>query len=234
MTVEILKDGIKLPAQNNLAWTFPVRLDGRGPVPWSVDSFDLSVWFKEAVGRYPRRDRGDEDEKEDIRENWSQVEPRLRAEAEREARLPAMLGVDGTRTSADEWSQARSIPKEDLPPLSDPQRAAAKSLGVSEEAYARMVFASERTSKKLLTKTERLARFLAEKLRGAGSKATVEDVTLRTLENRFDVAIKLNGDVIPLRIDEDVVDDLFESGSAEADQRLARILSAMIGIPEKR
>ncbi len=237
MTVEILKDRIRQPAQNNLTWIFSVRLNNGEPVDWKVDSFDLNMWFKEAVGRYPRHDRGDKDEKEDILENWSLVEPRLRKEAERETQLPARIGVDGMRTSVSEWSQARAAPIEELPPLSDAQRATAKSLGISEEAYSRMLFAGERTSNQLLAKTEMFARLLAEKLRGLNSKAAVESVILRTLENKFDVVVRLNGTVIPLRVNEDVVEDvvndLFESGSAEGEQRLSRILNATVGARER-
>ena len=229
MTVEILKNDIRLPEQNNLTWIFPVRLNGGKPIPWRVDSFDLNVWFKQELGRYPHRERGDKDEREDILQNWSQLEPRLRAEAEKEAQLGFRLGVDGMRTSPGEWSRAQSTPKEELPPLNDAQRSAAKSLGISEEAYARMILAEERTANELLTRTKMFAHFLAEKLHRMSSSATVENVVLRTLENRFDVTIKLNGDVIPLRVDEEVVSNLFESGSLEAERRISRILSATIG-----
>jgi hypothetical protein len=158
----------------------------------------------------------------------------LRLEAEKEAQLGMRLGVDGMRTNAGEWSRAQSIAREELPPLSDPQRAAAKSLGISEEAYARMIFAEERTGSGLLTKTEMFARLLVEKLRQLRSNATVETVVLRTLENRFDIAIRLNGDVIPLRVNEDVVNDLFESGSYAAERRLSRILNTTIGVLERQ
>lgn len=234
MTVDILKDFIKPPAHNNLTWVFPVRLSGKEPVEWKVDSFDLNMWFKEEVGRYPRRERGDRDEQEDILDNWSRIEPRLRQEIEKEARLPFKIAVDGTRTSPDEWSRAQAIVKEELPPLSEAQRATARSLGVAEEPYARMIFASEYTSKKLLAKAEMFGRLVAEKLEALGFQGKVESVVLRTLENRFDVGVRMNGKVIPLRIKEDLADDIFESGSADAEARLTRILSTTIGVLERQ
>src|SRR5437016_990171 len=126
MTIEILKDAIRLPAQSKLTWVFPVRLDGRGPIDWNVDSLDLNLWFKEAVGRYPRSEEGDHEEKEDILENWSRFEPRLRAEAQKEAQLGMKVVIDGIQASASERSKAQLIPKEELPPLNGPQRAAAR------------------------------------------------------------------------------------------------------------
>ena len=224
MAVEILKDEIKTPAQNNLTWIFPVRLNGREPIPWKVDSFDLNIWFKEAVGRFPRHERGDSDEKRDILENWSQIEPRLRMEAEKEAGLPFKIVVDGMRFSASGSDEARSIPKDELPPLSDPQRAAAKNMGVSEEAYARSLVAGERTWDLLLDKTRRLADFLQQRVTQLAKEAKLETVTLRTFEERFDVEIRLIDQVLPVRIRESVVDDLFEAGSEQAERSLNRVL----------
>jgi hypothetical protein len=234
MTVEILKEGIRTPAPNNLTWVFPVKLDGRSPIDWKVDDFDLSIWFKEAVGRYPRHEGGDQEEKEDILENWSRLEAKLRQQVEKQAQLPFELGVDIGRTGPEEWRRAQAMPKEELPPLSDAQRATAKRLGVSEESYARMIFGQELTAKSSLVRTEMLARLLSKKLCDLGSKATIEKVVWRTLDDKFDVAVKLNGDIIPLRIDEGLVDSLFDSGSADAEQRLARILSATVGLRESQ
>jgi hypothetical protein len=234
MIVEILKNAIRLPAQNNLTWVFPVRLDDREPIDWNVDSFDLNLWFKEVVGRYPHNEKGDQEEREDILANWSRVEPRLRAEAEREAQLGMKIGVDGMQASASERSKAQLIPKEELPPLNGPQRTAARRLGYSEEEYARMLVAEQRTTRLLFAKIEMFARFLAKKLQHMDSRATIESVILKNLKNRFDVELKLDGNVIPVSINKDLVDDLFESGSVEAEQRLQRILEITVGAQERR
>ena len=47
---------------------------------------------------------------------------------------------------------------------------------------------------------------------------------MRTTEHRFDVLLKINGKTLPVRVDETVVDDYFDSGSVEAEKDLARIL----------
>jgi hypothetical protein len=223
MTVEILKE-VHTPAQNNLTWTFKVRLNGRDPIEWKVDSFDLGMWFKDAVGRYPRHERGDNDERADILENWPRIEPRLRAEAEKEAGLGVKIGVDGIRFGAKETQEAYSIPKDQLPPLTDGQREVVSKLGISEEGYARSFVAGEKTSEWLLEKTQRFARLLQQRLAEINPSARIESVILRTTERRFDIEVGFGGRAVPVRIREDLVDDLFESGSEQADRDLARIL----------
>jgi hypothetical protein len=221
--VEILKD-IRTPAQNNVTWIFKVRLDGRDPIDWKVDSFDLSMWFREVVGRYPRHESGDNDERADLLENWARLEPRLRVEAEKEARLGVKIGVDGLRFGAKESDEAYSVPKEELPPLIDAQREVARKLGVSEEGYARSFVAGEKTSNWLLEKTKRFADFLQERVPAFRSGAQIESVILRTTERRFDVEVRVNGGTIPVRIREALVDDIFESGSGQAERSLGRVL----------
>jgi hypothetical protein len=221
--VEILKD-VRTPAQSNVTWIFKVRLDGKDPIDWKVDSFDLSMWFKEVVGRYPNHERGDNGEKADILENWARLEPRLRVEAEKEACLGVKIGVDGLRFGSKESDEAYSIPKEDLPPLIDAQKEVARKLGVSEEGYARSFVAGEKTSNWLLEKTKRFADLLRERVPGFHSGAQVESVILRTTERRFDVEVKVNGGTVPVRIREALVDEIFESGSEEAQRNLGRVL----------
>jgi len=97
-------------------------------------------------------------------------------------------------------------------------------LGVPEPDYARSALAGERTQVVLLQRTERLARLLAERMRAAGLPGEIIRVVLRTFEGRFDVELKVDGKRLPLRIDEDIVDDYFDRGSMEAEARLGRIL----------
>jgi hypothetical protein len=221
--VEILKE-LCTPAQNNVTWILKVRLNGRDPIDWKVDSFDLSTWFREAVGRYPRHDRGDGDERADILENWERIEPRLRVEAEKEACLGVKIGVDGMRFGAKETDEAYSIPREELPPLTDAQREVAGKLGVSQEGYARSFVAGEKTSNWLLEKTKRFADLLRERIPTFRSDAQVESVILRTTERRFEVEVRVNGHAVPIRVRESLVDDIFESGSEQAERNLGRVL----------
>ena len=134
------------------------------------------------------------------------------------------IAVDGWRASVEDWDAVRSIPIEQLPPLTEQQRQVAKKLGVPEPDYARSALAGERTQVVLLQRTERLARLLAERMRAAGLPGEIIRVVLRTFEGRFDVELKVDGKRLPLRIDEDIVDDYFDRGSMEAEARLGRIL----------
>jgi len=144
------------------------------------------------------------------------------------------ISVQGWRTSSGDWEAVRSIPREQLPALTEEQKQVAHKLGVSEEAYARSALAGERTQKALLTKTEMFARLIEKKIQDLGFKATVENVVLRTLDDKFDVLLGVNGGRLPLQIKEEIADDLFEAGSAEAEEKLSRILNTTLGLRERQ
>lgn len=142
------------------------------------------------------------------------------------------IAVDGSRGSASAQEAVQQIPKEQLPPLTEAQKQVARQLGASEEAYARMILEGERAQGELLVKTEMFARLLSKKLGELKSKANIENVVLRTLDGKFEVDVRVNGRVVPLRIREDLVDDLFEAGSPDAEERLSRILRTTLGLLE--
>ena len=139
------------------------------------------------------------------------------------------ISVQGWRASPGDWEAVRRIPKDQLPALTEGQKEVARKLGLSEEDYARSAVAGERTQDTLLAKTETFARLLEKMIQELGLRATVENVVLRLLEDQFEVLLSVNGAKVPLRIKEAVVNDLFESGSAEAEEKLARILKATVG-----
>lgn len=141
------------------------------------------------------------------------------------------IAVDGWRSGVADWDAVRNLPAEQLPQLSDEQRAVARKLGIPEQDYARSVVAGERSREALLVKTERLARLLEQRIAALGIDGRINRVTLRTIQGRFDVEVQVNGRTLPLRIDEALVDDYFDNGSADSEQRLAQILDrAFIGI----
>jgi hypothetical protein len=141
------------------------------------------------------------------------------------------IAVDGWRSGATDWDAVRNLPAEQLPQLSEEQRAVAKKLGISEQDYARSVVAGERSREALLVKTERLARLLEQRIAALGIGGRVNRVVLRTIQDRFDIEVQLDGRVLPLRIEESIVDDYFDSGSADAERRLAQILDrAFVGM----
>jgi hypothetical protein len=140
------------------------------------------------------------------------------------------ITVTGGRTFSSDWAAARAIPKEQLPPLTPEERATAAQLRVPEENYARSAFAESKTQDKLLQKTERLARLLLEMLQSRSYPGTVQRVLLDTLDGKFEVEFR-NGGTFEARIDEGLVDEIFETGSSDAERRLSRILDLVL---EKR
>jgi len=144
------------------------------------------------------------------------------------------ISVHGWKASSSDWEAVRKLPKDQLPPLTEQQKEVARKLGVSEEDYARSALAGERTQNTLLAKTETFARLLEKKLCELGSKASVENVALQILDDRFEVLLRVNGKLLPLRIKEEIVDDILESGSAEAEEKLSKILSRTVGVRERK
>lgn len=137
------------------------------------------------------------------------------------------ISVEGVRTDPNEWQAVQSLRPEQLPPLTSEQREVASKLRVAEDQYARSVLAGQRTTEKLLKKTEWFARFFEEMIRRKGYPATLERVTLDTWAGSFEV--KIHGKDLPLRIDEGLVDELFQRGSAEAERALFRIADVALG-----
>ena len=141
------------------------------------------------------------------------------------------IAVDGWRSGTADRDAVRNLSAEQLPRLSEEQRAVAKKLGIPEQDYARSVVAGERSREALLAKTERLARLLEQRIAALGIDGRINRVTLRTIQGRFDVEVQVNGRVLPLRIEETLVDDYFDNGSADSEQRLAHILDrAFVGL----
>jgi hypothetical protein len=138
------------------------------------------------------------------------------------------ISVEGWRSGTADWSDVQRLPKEQLPALTTEQKEVARNLGISEEDYARSAEAGQRTQRELLDKTAKFARLLEQRVKERASQAAIEKVTLKTWEHRLDVRILLDGGRFDIRIDEDLVDDLMESGSLDAGERLSRILGAAL------
>ena len=141
------------------------------------------------------------------------------------------IAVEGWRPSATDWDAVRRVPPEELPTLTPAQREVVQKLGMSAEEYARGALAGRRSQAWLLEKTERLARFLENRIESAHLPVVLKRVVLSTIEEKFTVELDSDGRAILIRIDENLVDDYFERGSEEAEQRLARILDrGLVGV----
>ncbi len=138
------------------------------------------------------------------------------------------ISVEGVRTSIADWRAAQSLPREQLPALSPAQQETAQQLHISEEDYARSVLAGHRSSEKLLQKTERFARWLQGSLQGKAAGVKIRAVVLNTWDGKFEVTLDRDGSPLFFRVDEDVVNSLFEGGLADAEERLGRVLDLVL------
>jgi hypothetical protein len=80
------------------------------------------------------------------------------------------------------------------------------------------------TRRELQAKAETFGRLLEQKIRDRAPNASVESVVLLTFEGKFRVVTVVGGKETLLQIDEELVDDLLQSGSPEMETRLDRII----------
>jgi hypothetical protein len=138
------------------------------------------------------------------------------------------ISVEGRRSSTSDWQAVRDIPGDQLKPLTPEQAAVAAQLKISPEDYARSALAGERTTEALLGKTQRFAGLLEQRLASRVVGVRIDSVALETWEHKFRVVVRGKLNTV-FHINEDVVDDLFEGGSKEADDRISRIVDLVVG-----
>ena len=81
MKLQILKEKIKTPAENNLNWEIPaLDQDTGNPYQFQVFVDDLERWVRSVMGRYLRHAGSDKRALEDLIENSETVEPKLTME----------------------------------------------------------------------------------------------------------------------------------------------------------
>jgi hypothetical protein len=137
------------------------------------------------------------------------------------------VSVEGWRSSSSDWEAVENIPKEKLQPLTPGQAAVAKQMNISAEDYARSAMAGRRSLEPLLAKAERFAGLVQERLVARNPNVRVDEVALETWEHKFRVAIGGAVNTV-FRIDESIIDDLFEGGSKEADEKISRIVNLVL------
>jgi len=104
----------------------------------------------------------------------------------------------------------------------------AAELKISAEDYARGILEGERASEALLEKTQRFARFLNQRLAPRIAGVQIDSVALETWASKFRVAVRGKINTV-FRVNEDLVDELFEGGSKEADERISRVIDFVVG-----
>ena len=136
--------------------------------------------------------------------------------------------VEGWRSSPANWREAHRIPVDKVPSLTEAQKEVARKMQIAEEDYARSALAGELTQAALLEKARKFAALLDQRVKAIRKEAAIESVRLQTTEHRFAVVLNIdtaNGHrSMPLRISEELVDDLLESSSEDAVKQLDRML----------
>ena len=131
--------------------------------------------------------------------------------------------IEGWRAGGEERKEAARVPVNELPPLSDEQKLVAKKMGISGEDYARSAYAGKRNQERLIEKTRRFAELLQSKLQ-ARSGVELRRIRLDVLNHRYDVVAARGGREVPFRVSEEMIDDLFQSGSESLERDLNRVL----------
>jgi hypothetical protein len=108
--------------------------------------------------------------------------------------------------------------------MSPQQKEAAASLGISEESYARSHYAIE-LERGILTGKAEKAGHLVERLAQRNAPGLkVESVWLKTLDGKFRFDAEWNNASFLIFLNEDVLDDLLESGSKSAEEQISRAI----------
>ncbi|MHB1675335.1 MAG: hypothetical protein ACYCSP_13905 [Acidobacteriaceae bacterium] len=137
--------------------------------------------------------------------------------------------IDGNRSSAENWMLAQNASKELLPALSDAEKTVADKLRINHDAYARSAYAVDLTRNELGGKTERAARLVERMARSRVPGLTLDSAWLKTLEGRFRFDFDLNGNHAAIWVDEDLMNELLESGSRAAEEQISRVVE--YGLP---
>ena len=131
--------------------------------------------------------------------------------------------IDGWRAGGEERKEAAAVPTGQLPALTDEQKVVARKLGISEDAYARSAYAGQKNQERLVEKSMKFARLLQKKLQGRGD-FQLGTIRLDVLKHRYEVAGTEDSRQVSFFVSEDLIDELFQSGSDNAERSLDRVL----------
>ncbi len=131
--------------------------------------------------------------------------------------------IDGWRAGGEERKEAASVPVGKLPALSDGQKEVAKKMGISEEDYARSAYAGRLNQERLIEKTKKFARLLQRKLQERGD-VEITNIRLDVLRHRYEVAASAGERPVSFVVSEELIDDLFQTGSESLERNLERVL----------
>ena len=134
------------------------------------------------------------------------------------------IRIDGNRSSSENWMRAQIASAEELPKLSDEERAVAAKFGSDYEGLARAIYAANLEHENLKEKAEKAARVVERIARRRVPEVNIGRVWLKTFEGKLRFDLDLQGDRSTIFVDEEVVDDLLDSGCSDAEDRIGRII----------
>jgi hypothetical protein len=142
------------------------------------------------------------------------------------------IRVDGYRSTNENWLTAHRIPSSELPPITPEEEQVAEKLRISPEEYLRSRYAGDLSRGDLEKRAEVVGNLVAQWLSRHGLSGTVVSVWLKTYEGKFRLEIAGPEGIQMLFLKEDLIDDLLDSGSREAQESLDRLLTANFGRAE--
>jgi hypothetical protein len=139
------------------------------------------------------------------------------------------IRVDGYRSTNEDWLTAHRIPSSELPPITPEEKQVAEKLGISPEEYLRSRYAGDLSRAELEKRATVVGNLLDLWLSSRGLSGTVLSVWLKTFEGKFRVEIAGPEGVQLVFLKEELIDDLLDSGSREAQESLDRLMTANFG-----
>jgi hypothetical protein len=140
--------------------------------------------------------------------------------------------VDGNRSSSESWLESHRIPVQELPGISEEEQRVAEKLAISAEDYRRSKYAAELTKKQLDLRAVKVGQLVESWLRNHHVKAAIKAVWLKTFEGKYRIDVDVDGVVQLVVITEDLMDEILDTGSQEAQRSFDRALTANFGLRE--
>ena len=136
--------------------------------------------------------------------------------------------VRGARSSSQDWSAAQRVPLNELPVLDEQQKAEARRGNVSEETYARTLYAQQLTGQATLRRLLKFGQWLEAKARDRDSSASIESVALDTLGGKIRICGKGEAEQFLFDLDEEMIDRFLLTGAADLERSIQRVLEIFV------
>jgi len=138
--------------------------------------------------------------------------------------------VDGNRSSSENWMVAQTAPAKELPALTPEQQKFAVKFGMSNDVFARRLLAEELGRKDLERRAEQAAQLIERLASNKGIALRVDHVWVKTIEGKLRFDVESSGRHALILVSEELIDELFESGSLSAEESISRIIDVSLPV----